>query len=101
MTTGVGAGVGAKLPLTTFRGWLKRLDPGTLNPGGQALMGEVFPRFAGEHVRPEESAENTERLISLVFRAIPSRAVAVPPPFATRTGWANATNHSSIPSRPY
>lgn len=65
VTTGIGAGVGAKLPLTTFRGWLKRHNASKLNAAGKALMGEVFSRFGGENTTPEQYVEYTERLIGL------------------------------------
>jgi hypothetical protein len=67
-TAGLRAGIASKLPLTTFRGWLKRLDPGTLNATGRALMSEVFPRFGGDFSRPEQYLQDTERLVSLGVR---------------------------------
>lgn len=51
------------LPLTTFRGWLKRLDPAVLNPTGKLVMEHVFPMF-GEPT-PEHYVARTERLIAL------------------------------------
>jgi hypothetical protein len=69
---GIGAGVSSKLPLTTFNGWLKRLDPGVLNASGRALMREVFSRFDGSS-SPEQHIQETERLVSLGVR-YPQRA---------------------------
>jgi len=60
---GVIAGVSSKLPLTTFKGWLKRLDPEVLNASGRSLMKEVFSRFGSDFSSPEESLMEAERLL--------------------------------------
>jgi hypothetical protein len=67
-STGIAAAVRSKLPLTTFRGWLKHHEPDVQNAALQSLLGEVFSRFGGEQSRPEEYLEKTERLISCGVR---------------------------------
>ncbi len=55
--------ISAKLPLTTFHGWLKQHDPSTLNSTGRVAMESVFPMF-GEPT-PEQYAARSERLAAL------------------------------------
>jgi hypothetical protein len=74
LAQGLLGGVTSRLPLTTFKGWLKRLDPQVLNTSGRALMREVFSRFGGEFSSPEDYLKNTERLLKLGVR-LPSRAI--------------------------
>lgn len=67
LDVGIRAGVSSRLPLTTFEGWLKRLDPGVLNEAGRALMKEVFSRF-GSLPSIEQYIQKTERLIDIGVR---------------------------------
>jgi hypothetical protein len=55
--------VSSKLPLTTFHGWLKRLDPKVLNVTGRLVMEHVFPLFA--ELTPEQHVARSERLAAL------------------------------------
>ena len=48
------------VPLTTFHGWLKRLDPAVLNPTGRCIMRWVFPQFSSG--TPAEHLSYSEHL---------------------------------------
>jgi hypothetical protein len=50
-------------PLTTFNGWLKRLDPGMLNAIGKLAIASIFPMF-GEST-PERYLARSDRLSAL------------------------------------
>jgi hypothetical protein len=52
--------VPAKMPLTTFHGWLKRLDPAVLNATGRLATEHIFPMF-GEPT-PQQHLARSERL---------------------------------------
>jgi hypothetical protein len=54
--------VSAKLPLTTFHGWLKSHDPRVLNSVGKMAIESIFPLF-GERT-PEQYLTRNERLAS-------------------------------------
>ena len=57
---GLTPAVPAKMPLTTFHGWLKRLDPVVLNATGKLAMEHIFPMF-GE-CTPQQHLARSERL---------------------------------------
>jgi hypothetical protein len=60
---GITPTISSKLPLTTFHGWLKRLDPKVLNATGRLTLEQVFPTF-GEPT-PEQHLARSERLMAL------------------------------------
>ena len=49
-TEGIHPVVSTNLPVSTFTGWLKRLDPEMLNAGGKHMITDLFPMF-GEQTR--------------------------------------------------
>ena len=55
--------ISSKLPLTTFHGWLKRLDPRVLNATGRLTLEHVFPMFGAP--TPEKYLARSERLAAL------------------------------------
>lgn len=48
------------MPLTTFHGWLKRLDPAVLNAAGKLALEHIFPMFA--NLTPEQYLARAELL---------------------------------------
>ena len=59
----------AKMPLQTFRGWLKRFDPAVLNRIGRIAIRDIFPLF-GE-ITPEQYVRWRQSLIESGVRLSP------------------------------